>query len=384
MAERRIAMVAGEPSGDLLAGLLLAGMRARLPVFQAYGIGGAHMQAQGFDAQWPMDKLAVHGYWDALKHYREIKGIRDAFGDRLIAAPPDIFIGTDAPDFNLGLEQRLRGAGVRTVHFVSPSIWAWRGKRIETIRAAADLVLCLFPFEPAIYERAGIPAAYVGHPLADVIPLEPDPAAARRRLGLAPEAPVVAVLPGSRHGELARIGPAFIDAMQIIAARMPQVRFVVPMATASLRAHFDRLMAERPDAGALPLTITDGDSHAVIESADTVLVASGTATLECALFKKPMVIAYRVAWLSYQIMRHMAYLPWIGLPNILLNDTAVPEFIQDRATPQALAEAVLAQLHDPAGRARLAQRFMAMHQSLRCGTGERAAEAICALMERPR
>lgn len=379
---RRIAMVAGEPSGDLLAGLLLRGLRARSAAFTAFGIGGAKMQAEGFRADWPMDRLAVHGYWDALKHYREIKGIRDRFGDRLLADRPDLFIGTDAPDFNLGLEKRLRAAGLPTVHFVSPSIWAWRGKRIELIREAADLVLCLFPFEPAIYEKAGIAAAYVGHPLADVIPLEPDAAAARARLGLQAPGPVVAVLPGSRHGELARIGPTFIAAMGEIAGREPGVRFVVPMATPALRAHFDRLLAEHPSASTLALTLTEGDSHTVIEAADTVLVASGTATLECALFKKPMVIAYRVAWLSYQLMRHMAYLPWIGLPNILLNESVVPEFVQHAATPQALAEAIIAQLHDAPGRAQLAERFAGLHQDLRRNTGERAAEAIFALMER--
>lgn len=380
MSPTRVAMVAGEPSGDLLASLLLRGLQAKLPGLEAYGIGGAHMQALGFRSLWPMEQLAVHGYWDAIKHYRAIKRIRDELAAALIAEPPALFIGTDAPDFNLVLERKLRQRGVPTVHFVSPSIWAWRGGRIDLIRSASDLMLCLFPFETDIYARAGIPAAYVGHPLADVIPMTPDPAAARRRLGLPLDAPVVAVLPGSRRGEIQRIAPLFVEAMRLVLTRKPEVRFVVPMATPLLRAQFEHLRAEIDPGAALPADILDRRSHDAIEAADTVLVASGTATLECALYKKPMVIAYRVAWPSYQLMRHMAYLPHIGLPNILLGEGVVPEFVQGRATPTALTQAVIAQLDDTAGRVELARRFTALHEQLRRGTGEQAAAAILPLL----
>ena len=382
MAARRIAMVAGEPSGDLLASLLLRGLQARLPGVDAYGIGGAHLHAIGFRSDWPMETLSVHGYWDALKRYRAIKRIRDDLGDTLIASPPDLFIGTDAPDFNLGLEERLVKHGIKTVHFVSPSIWAWRGGRIARIRRAAGQVLCLFPFEPAIYHAAGIAATYVGHPLADVIPLSPDPAAARARLGLTDRQTLIAVLPGSRQGEMARLGPTFLAAMAEVHQREPGVTFVLPMATPALQAQFNGLRQQQPKASALSIHVTEGSSHDVIEASDAVLVASGTATLECALYKKPMVIAYRVAWLSYQLMRHMAYLPWIGLPNILLRETVVPEFVQEAATPEALATALLAQLHDTRGRARLEERFHALHTVLRQDTGKRAAEAIVTALER--
>lgn len=376
MAERRIAMVAGEPSGDLLASLLLKGLHARLPGVEAYGIGGSHLQAIGFRSDWPMETLSVHGYWDALKRYRAIKRIRDELGDALLASPPDLFIGTDAPDFNLGLEQRLVENGIKTVHFVSPSIWAWRGGRIARIRRSAGRVLCLFPFEPAIYQAAGIAATYVGHPLADVIPLTPDPAAARARLSLPSECPVVAVLPGSRQGEMARLGPTFLAAIVEAHRREPGITFVVPMATPALEAQFSEIKAEVNGAEALKLVTIIGRSHDAIEASDAVLVASGTATLECALYKKPMVIAYRVAWLSYQLMRHMAYLPWIGLPNILLRETLVPELVQDAATPAALATALLTQLQDEQGRQRLEARFLDLHVALRQDTGRRAAEAI--------
>jgi len=375
----RLAMVAGEPSGDLLASLLLRGLEARLPGSDVWGIGGPKMVAEGFRLTESMDPLSVHGYWDAIRSLREIFAVRSRLLKAVAADRPDAFIGVDAPDFNFGVEERLRRQGIKTIHFVSPSIWAWRGERITRIGRAVDLMLCMFPMEPPIYQRAGIPCAYVGHPLADEIPLVPDRLAARARLGLPANAELLAVLPGSRRGEVERIGPDFIAAARWLHAREPGIRFVVPMANARLCAMFEAL----PGAvGELPITIVDGKSHDVIEASDAVLVASGTASLECALYKKPMVISYRVAALTALIMRRMGYLPWVGLPNILENESLVPELLQEAATPEALGAAALTALRDADLRAKLEERFTALHQRLRCDTGSRAAEAIAACLGR--
>ena len=304
---------------------------------------------------------------------------------RLFAAPPAAFVGIDAPDFNLDLEVRLRdawrGQGRPVVHFIGPSIWAWRGKRITKIARAVDHILVLFPFEQKIYADAGIPATYVGHPLADVIPLVPDRAAARASLGLADGGRVVALLPGSRLSEIHYMAATFLDAATLMQAREPTLRFVVPMAGHAARVAFDAIRATRP---ALTLSIVDDGSHVALAAADAVLVASGTATLETALFKRPMVIAYKMATLSAMMMRRMGYLPWVGLPNILARESLVPELLQEDATPKALADALFVQLDDDANRARLEQRFGAMHESLRCDTGERAADVIARLLHEAR
>lgn len=375
----RIALVAGEASGDLLAGALLAGMRSRWPALKSFGIGGPAMAAQGFEAWWPHDKLAVRGYVEVLSHYREIAGIRNQLADRLLADKPDVFIGVDAPDFNLDLEAKLKAAGVKTVHFISPSIWAWRGKRILKIAKAVDAVLCLFPFEPPIYAKRGIPASYVGHPLADLIPLEPPRAASRTALGLAEGEKVVALMPGSRRSEVQYIAPRILAAARLMHERRPDLRFVLPVVP-GLRHQIEPLRKQH--ALDVPIQLLDGRSHEAMAACDVVLVASGTATLEAALFKRPMVITYAMHALSWQMMKRMGYQPWVGLPNILLEEFAVPELIQGQATPEKLADATLAWLDDPARCEALVARFTTLHHLLRRNTAQAATDAIETLLAR--
>ena len=374
-AELTIALVAGEPSGDLLAARMLSGLRVLRPQVRLHGIGGERMAEHGFTSDYPMEKLAVRGLFEVLRHYREIKGIQDALCSRLLAERPAAFVGVDAPDFNLGLETRLKQAGIPTVHFISPSIWAWRGGRIKKIARAVSHMLVVFPFEEAIYRSAGIPATYVGHPLAEVIPMQPDVAAARAALGLGGSAPVVAILPGSRMSELKYNSVAFVAAAKLLAAREPGMRFIAPMAGQAQRSYFETLLAEA-GLSDVPVQILDGQSHVAMAAADAVLVASGTATLEVALFKKPMVIAYKMMAASWQLMRHMGYQPWVGLPNILAREFLVPELLQHAATPDAIADALWRQLEDEAGRKRLTRRFTEMHQSLLRDTARISAQAV--------
>ena len=373
----RIAMVAGEASGDLLGGLLLGGLKARWPQLRCAGIGGPRMAAHGFEAWWPHDKLAVSGYVEALSHYREISGIRNHLIERLLSADrmdrPDAFIGIDAPDFNLDLETKLKAQGIKAIHFVSPSIWAWRGKRIEKIRRATDLVLCLFPFEPPIYAKQGIAAAYVGHPLADVIPIDVPRSGARASLGLGSNETVVALLPGSRRAEVQYIAPRLLQAAAEMHRQRPGLRFLLPVVP-GLRHVVEPL--RRQHAAGVALELLDGRSHEALAACDLTLVASGTATLEAALFKRPMVIVYAMHALNWQMMKRMKYQPWVGLPNILLNDFAVPEFLQGDATPAALAQAGLDWLDDPARCATLRARFEVLHHELRCNTAQAATDAI--------
>jgi len=374
----RLAMVAGEASGDLLAGLLMGGLRQRWPGLVAQGIGGPRMAEQGFSAWWPHDKLAVRGYVEVLRHYREISGIRQQLAARLLADPPAAFIGVDAPDFNLGLEARLKAAGIPSIHFVCPSVWAWRGGRVRKMAASVDHVLCLFPFEPDLLRAHGVPASYVGHPLADAIPQLPPRAASRAALGLGAADPVVAVLPGSRRSEIEAIAPVFLQAAAQLHRQRPALRFVLPLA-GGLRSLVEPLVAAH--APGVPLQLLDGRSHEALAACDVTLIASGTATLEAALFKRPMVIGYRMHALSWQIMKRMKYQPWVGLPNILCRDFVVPELLQDDCQPAALARAVLAWLDDPAGAERLARRFDELHDLLRRDTARCATDAIAQIIQ---
>jgi lipid-A-disaccharide synthase len=378
LAGAPLAMVAGEASGDLLAGLLLGGLRERWPTLQTAGIGGPKMAEQGFQAWWPHHKLSVHGYVDALRHLREIHGIRTALAERLMHQRPLGFVGVDAPDFNLGLELRLRRAGIRTIHFVCPSIWAWRGGRVKRIARSTDHVLCLFPFEPELLARAGVGATFVGHPLADLIPLEVPRAASRLALGLADDDMVLAVLPGSRAGEMRQIAPAFLQAASLLQQRRAGLRVVLPVAD-GLRDLLDALRREH--APELSVQLLNGRSHEALAACDATLIASGTATLEAALFKRPMVIGYRVQWLNAQIWRMLGYLPWVGLPNILCREFVVPELLQQDCQPQALADAVMRQLDDRAGAERLAERFTELHLLLRRDTARRATDAIAQVLQ---
>jgi lipid-A-disaccharide synthase len=369
----RVALVAGETSGDLLAGLLLGGLKRRWGQLEAFGIGGPRMAEQGFEAWWPHHKLAVRGYVEVLRHYREIKGIRDALAERLLAVRPDAFVGVDAPDFNLGLEARLRRAGIKTVHFVCPSVWAWRAGRMAKIARSTDHVLCLFPFEPPLLAAHGIAATYVGHPLADAIPMVVPRAQARAALGIADATPLVTVMPGSRRSEIEAIAPTFLAAAAQLARDRPDLRFVLPVVP-GLRELLVPLLARH--AGPAAITLLDGRSHEALAACDVTLIASGTATLEAALFKRPMVIAYKMHPLSWQLMKRMQLQPWVGLPNILCREFVVPERLQGEATPQRLAADVLSWLDTPARGESLVERFAEMHLLLRRDTAGTATDAI--------
>lgn len=373
----RLAMVAGEASGDLLAGLLLGGLRQRWPGLDAAGIGGPHMSRSGFEAWWPHEELAVRGYVEVLRHYRRIAGIRKALAARLIEHRPDVFVGVDAPDFNLGLEATLKQAGIPTVHFICPSIWAWRPGRAKSIARSADHVLCLFPFEPALLSQHGVAATYVGHPLADLIPLQPPRAEARLALGLRDDDQVVAILPGSRRSEIDAIAPTFLRAAAALKAARPSLQFVLPVAP-GLQERLAPMLAAH-DFGAT-LHLLQGRSHEALAACDVTLIASGTATLEAALFKRPMVIGYRMNPLSWSLMRRLRLQPWVGLPNILLQDFAVPELIQEHCEPAELARAVLDGLDDTTRSKQLAQRFHALHLELRRDTARCATDAIAKIL----
>ena len=373
-----VAMAAGEASGDLLAGLLLDGLQARWPDLHSFGIGGPQMARRGFDAWWPHDKLSVHGFgWEVLRRYREIVGIRSQLKQRLLLQKPDIFIGVDAPDFNLDLEAALKQQGIRTVHFVCPSVWAWRPERLEKIRRSIDHVLCIFPFEPALLAQHGIVSTYVGHPLANLIPMQADRALARARLGLGPDERVVAILPGSRESEIRHLALRFFQAAALIAKAHSAIKFIVP-AVPLLKSRIEA--AAQASGIGERLHIVQGQSHSVLAACDVTLIASGTATLEAALFKRPMVIAYRMGALSWQIVRRKRLQPWVGLPNILCRDFVVPELLQDAATPQALAQEVLNWLQAMDSRpdriSALEQRFTALHTELQQDTPTLAAHAI--------
>ena len=371
----RIALVAGEASGDLLASHLIQALKVKIPNAEFYGIGGPKMLGQGFKAWYPLEVLAVRGYVEVLKHYREISGIRSDLKRRLLADPPDIFIGIDAPDFNLALEKALKQRGIPSIHYVSPSIWAWRGKRIHKIGAAVSRVLALFPFEPALYEKQGIPVSYVGHPLADILPIEDGRERARELLGLTQQQAIFALLPGSRQSELQYMADTFIATAREIHNKLPSALFLVPLATRETRLLFETALYNG-NAQDLPIRLLFGHAHEAMMASDAVLVASGTATLEAALLKRPMAIAYKMASFSYRMMRRMGYLPYVGLPNILAGKFVVPEFIQDDATPENMAQALLNFYDDKITCVRIGETFREIHLQLKQNTAEKAATAI--------
>lgn len=374
----KIALAAGEPSGDLLGARLITGLKNILPVdTYFYGIAGRHMSSAGCNVSWSSDSLAVRGYFEALANIPQILFIRSCFRYSLIKSPPDIFIGIDAPDFNLSLENSLKNKGIKVVHFISPSIWAWRAKRIHKITKAVDHVLCIFPFEKEIYDRFGVPASYVGHPLADIIPLKPDRTRARRSLNLTDDGQYVLVMPGSRKSELKLIAPIFFETMKLMLIKRPQIRFILPLADDSLSGYIQDLIFEYKN---LPIHFTVGNVHASIEACDVALVKSGTSTLEVALFKKPMVISYKVPWVTALIMSRQALLPYVGLPNILAERFVVPEFLQNLAKPNLLCDALLKQLDDRKNRAILDEIFTDIHHRLKKNAENRACSIISTIL----
>jgi lipid-A-disaccharide synthase len=322
-----------------------------------------------------MEKLAVRGYVEVLRHFLEIHAIRRKLRRRLVAARPRLFIGVDAPDFNLSLERKLKRAGIPAAHYVSPSLWAWRGRRMSAIAASVDKMLVLFPFEEPLYRAAGVPVTYVGHPLADATSDEDGTAAAKEQLRMSPARKVIALLPGSRQSEVRYMAPSFIQTAKLIAARQPAVHFLVPLVSRETRAIFEQAMYEA-DAAQLPLTVLFGHAPDALAACDVALVASGTATLEAALARKPMVITYKMAGLTYRLMSKMGYLPWVGLPNIIAGEFLVPEILQHEATPENLAQAVLNSLNDPVVNRRLPERLDQIRRLLRRDTAARATEAL--------
>jgi lipid-A-disaccharide synthase len=373
---KTIAIVAGEASGDLLGSLLMDAIKQAAPNVRFIGIGGPKMQAVGMDVLFPLEKLAVNGYLEVLRHYRELVGIRRNLRERFIAEPPDLFIGIDAPDFNLDLEMALKQHGIPTVHYVSPSIWAWRGERINKIKQSVSHILALFPFEAPLYQQAGVPVTFVGHPLADMLPQHPNRAEMREQMRIMPrDAKVFAFLPGSRQSEVHRLAKTYIETAKLILQKLPEAQFLVPLASRETRTIFENELWKL-EAQHLPITLLFGHAHDAMIAADGVLVASGTATLEAALLKCPMVITYKMSALSYWIAKRKQYLPYVGLPNILAGKFVVPEILQDDATPENLAQALLNLVNNKYAVAELEQTFGEMHQTLRQGTAQKAAAAI--------
>jgi len=377
----RVAMVAGEASGDQLAAPLMAALKARRNPIMFAGIGGPRMEALGFESHYPIEKLSVRGYAEALMHYREIMGIRRRIARSLLAERPDVFIGVDASDFNLDLERKLKDAGIPAIHYVSPSVWAWRAWRVRRIARSVTRILVMFPFEAPLYEKAGVPVTYVGHPLADLIPLEPNKLEARAALRLPAGKLIVALLPGSRRSELQYMASSFVLAAHRFRQEVHDVHFVCPTVTRDTRDMFERAVHEHQRTD-LPLTLLFGHSHEALAAADLALVASGTATLETALFKTPMVIAYRQAPLTWALMRTMIYLPYVGMPNVLAGEKLVPELLQDEANPAALAGALLTLLRDTAAQRRQIERFHEFHHLLRQNAAEKAADAILEVLHK--
>ena len=374
----RIALCAGETSGDQLGEGLIHALRARYPDAQFAGIGGPLMRATGMQTWWDADALAVMGLAEVLAHLPRLLRLRKQFRKRVLAWQPDVFIGIDAPDFNLGIERWLKQRGVRTVHDVSPSIWAWRQGRAAKIGESADRVLCLFPMEPPIYAQHGVAARFIGHPLADAIPLQPDRAAARAALGESSDTPILALLPGSRLGEIRRMLPDFVDAARRLAAGIPGLRVLVPAANAQCRAAIDAILGDAP-----AFRVIDGQAQQIMIASDVVLLASGTAALEALLCKRPMVIGHRISALTYRIVKLFGLLKsaHVSLPNVLAGKTLVPELLQDQCTADNLHRALLHWFTDADAVAALQPQFLTLHESLRCDASARAAEAVAEVLQ---
>jgi len=375
-------MVAGEASGDMLAAHLIEALKTHLPEARFFGIGGPKMESAGFEAWWPHEKLAVRGYAEVLRHYREITGIRCKLLARLLEDKPDIFIAVDAPDFNLWLEERLKKQGIPTIHYVSPSIWAWRGGRIKKIGKAVSHVLALFPFEAPLYEKRHIPVTYVGHPLADLTPLTSLKLVARERLALSQDVKVFALLPGSRQSELKFMAELFVETAKKLHERFPEAIFLTPLISRETRTQFE-IALWKLEAQELPIRLLFGHARDALAACDVALVASGTATLEAALLKAPMVITYRMSPWSWWLMKRLRYQPWVGLPNILANFGFVPEFLQEAATSDALAQALGDMAVDAATRSGMVRMFETLHEQLRQGAAEKAAAAILPYLKQP-
>ncbi|MFA6972477.1 MAG: lipid-A-disaccharide synthase [Gallionella sp.] len=370
-----IGIVAGEASGDLLASHLMAALKLARPEVEFVGIGGPKMQSVGMQLLFPMEKLAVFGYVEVLRHYREITGIRRKLRAHFLANRPALFIGVDAPDFNLDLELILKRHHIPTIHYVSPSIWAWRGERIKKIKRAVTHMLALFPHEPKIYRDAGVPVEYVGHPLADMLPLNPNRDRMRETMRIPLQSKVFAFLPGSRQSEVKQLAGLYIETARLILQQLPEARFLVPLASRETRIIFEQAIYDC-NADELPFSLLFGHAQDAMIAADIVLVASGTATLECALLKRPMVITYRLKPMTWRMMKRKSYLPYFGLPNILCGRFVVPELMQDDATAENLAQALLNLLNDQDAVAQLEVTFNALHKSLRQNTAEKAATVI--------
>ncbi|WP_417066934.1 lipid-A-disaccharide synthase [Niveibacterium terrae] len=375
-----IALVAGEASGDQLGARLIAALKARLPDARFLGIGGAQMREEGLVAWHDSERLAVNGFGDALRRLPELLAIRRDLLRRIVDADVDLFIGIDAPDFNLGVERRLKKRGIRTLHYVSPSIWAWRGGRARKIKRSADHVLCLFPCEPELYAKHGVAATFVGHPLADEFPLFPDKAGARAQLGLPAESAVVALMPGSRIGEVEALADHFVSCAKILAGRFPDIRFLAPVLSRETRDRLAQAIASAQLDANTRITIMIGHSHLAMIAADAVLLASGTAALEAALLKRPMVVAYRISRFSYWILKRLMYLPWVSLPNILAREALVPELLQDDCEPGKMAEALAHWLGDSTATGLLIDRFETLHKTLARDNARRAAEVVLAML----
>ncbi|MCL6262788.1 lipid-A-disaccharide synthase [Craterilacuibacter sp. RT1T] len=371
----KVAMVAGEASGDLLGAYLIDAIKARHPEVEFAGIGGPRMLARGFHSMVPQERLAVRGYLEVLSRLPELLGIRRRLKNALLLERPDVFIGVDAPDFNLGLEKSLKSGGLATVHYVSPSVWAWRPERVAKIGESVSRMLCLFPMEPPLYEKYGVPVSFVGHPLASEIAIVPDKAAMRRELGLAQAVPVFALLPGSRVSELDFMMPVYLAAARLLLERYPEAQFLVPLATRATMDRFDALLTEHK-AWDLPLRKLIGHAQMAMIASDVVLVTSGTATLEVALTKRPMVISYKLSAFTYWLVKRKIKLPWVGLPNILAGRAVVPELLQGEATPQKLAAELSRIYQDAAYQAEVVAEFTRLHLALKQDTASLAADAV--------